>query len=211
MVAAEDRIKSLLREKDLILKEAHHRIKNNMGTVSSLLSLQAAGHESSSCKVILEEAANRIQGMMLLYDRLYHAGGLDDLSVGEFLPQLVRQISDVFDKSSRVRTVVEAEDFTMCARALSAVGIIINELITNSMKYAFMAKEEGLIRVTATKEGSVATVVYEDDGPGLPDGVGFDNSAGFGMKLVSMLAEQAGGSIRIERGGGARFVLELAV
>jgi len=210
-VVAEDRVAALLREKDLILKEAHHRIKNNMGTVSGLLSLQAAACESSACRDILEEAATRVQGMMLLYDRLYHAGGQDRLSVGEFLPPLVQQIAGIFAKASRVRIEVEAEDFDMCARSLSAVGIIINELITNSVKYAFMAEDEGLIRVTAARSGSTATIVYEDNGPGLPDGVDFENSAGFGMQLVGMLAQQAGGTIRMERGGGARFVLELAV
>jgi PAS domain S-box-containing protein len=207
-VEAEARVKALLREKDIILSETHHRVKNNMGMISSLLQLQA--EEGAACAEgsALSEAASRVRSMMVLYDRLYRSGGRADLSVKEFLPGLVGQIAEALGAGTRIRTLVEADDFILSARTLSPLGVIVNELVTNSFKHAFKGGASGLLRVSATRRDGLVTLVYEDDGPGLPEAAGAGPEGGFGLRLVGMLTEQIGGSLRIERGGGARFVIE---
>jgi two-component sensor histidine kinase len=106
---------------------------------------------------------------------------------------------------------MDIEDFSVDVRKLSSLGIIINELITNMMKHAFVGRDSGVISVTASLKGACATIVLQDDGIGMPDGIGPKASAGFGLQLVDMLIEQMGSSMRMERSNGTRIVLECAV
>lgn len=105
----------------------------------------------------------------------------------------------------------ELDDFSLDARRLQSVGIIINELLTDIMKYAFKGRAEGRIAISSKMGESSATIVVEDDGVGMPPAVDFERSSGFGLRLVQALAQQLDGSIRIERDKGTRFVLEFPV
>jgi two-component sensor histidine kinase len=105
----------------------------------------------------------------------------------------------------------ELDDFSLDARKLQSVGIIINELLTNTMKYAFKGRDEGRIAISSKRGESSATIVVEDDGVGMPPSVDFERSTGFGLRLVQALSQQLDGSIRIERDKGTRFVLEFPV
>jgi len=207
-VEAEERIQILLREKELLLKETHHRIKNNMGTIGGLLSLQANEQENDEMRGILNDASGRVQSMMLLYDKLYHSGNFRELSIKAFLPPLVEQILDVFDRTPDVRTEMELEDCMLSSKVLSSLGIIVNEMITNSMKYAFRETAEARIGISSVCRDRRLTLVYSDNGVGLPPTVDFENAPGFGMQLIGLLVQQIQGTIRIERGSGTRFVME---
>jgi PAS domain S-box-containing protein len=209
--SAEKRIQDLLNEKDIILKEAHHRIKNNLSAINGLLRLQADEIGRSDCTEILLDAAGRVQSMMLLYEKLYHSGGSSELAITEYLPPLIEQIQVIFDTDKKIRTAITIEEFMLSAKALSALGIIINEMMTNSMKYAFKGAAAGSIRVSARKMDACVTIEYEDDGIGLPEGISLENSTGFGMRLIGMLVEQLHGTVRIEREHGTRFVITFAV
>jgi len=204
---AEKRVQDLLHEKDIILKEAHHRIKNNLGAISSLLRLQADDMERYDCAEILIDAAGRVQSMMLLYEKLYHSGGSSELSITEYLPPLIEQIQEIFDTDKKVTTTISVDEFILGAKTLSALGILINEMMTNSMKYAFRRRAAGSIRVSARKEDALVIIEYEDDGIGLPESISLENSTGFGMRLIGLLVDQLRGSIRIEREHGTRFVI----
>jgi len=208
---AEKRIQDLLHEKEIILKEAHHRIKNNLGAISSLLRLQADEMERYDCAEILIDAAGRVQSMMLLYEKLYHSGGSSELAITEYLPPLIEQIKDIYDTDKKVLTTISVEEFMLGARTLSALGIFINEMMTNSMKYAFRRRATGSIRVSACKVDALVTIEYEDDGVGLPECISVENSTGFGMRLIGMLVEQLHGTVRIEREHGTRFIVTFAV
>jgi PAS domain S-box-containing protein len=205
---AEEKIKSLLAEKDIVLKEVHHRIKNNMNTLRSLLSLQAGTLTEPSAVKALEDAGNRVGSMMVLYDSLYRSANFTEISIKEYFPSLINQIVFTFPNSGIVKVESDIADFMVGVTILQPLGIIVNELVTNIMKYAFRGRAAGLISVSASLNGSTARVIIQDDGNGMPEAVDFQNSTGFGLMLVGALTEQIGGSIRIERGKGTKIILE---
>jgi PAS domain S-box-containing protein len=207
----EEKITKLLAEKESILKEVHHRIKNNMGTMISLLSLQAETMKDPAAAAALKDAENRLRSMGVLYDRLYHSENLREMSAGIYLPTLAEEIVSVFPNGPWVRVETQVDDFMIGVKALSTLGIILNEILTNAMKYAFVGRDRGLIRVSASREGSRATIVVEDDGIGIPESVGIDDSPGFGLMLIGTLTRQLDGSVRIERGTGTKFLLEIGI
>jgi len=205
---SEERIQNLLSEKELILKEVHHRIKNNMYTVSSLLSLQAESLDDRAAITAVRDAESRIKSMTLLYDRLYRTTDFARLSVKEYLSALVDEVVANFARGQKIQVTKNLQDFSLDAALVPPLGIAINELLTNAMKYAFAGRQGGLLMVTACSAAGNSTFTIEDDGVGMPDSVSFDNPSGFGLQLVHALAGQLHGTIRIERIRGTRFVLE---
>ncbi len=205
---AEDKIKSLLSEKELLLKEVHHRIKNNMNTIKGLLFLQADGTKDSAIAAILHDAENRVQIMMILYDKLYCSSDFRGMQSRSYLGTLVDDIIANFPNNSIVKVDKKIEDFYIKVNILLPLGIIINEILTNMMKYAFTGRGSGVINVSISLNGSYVTFILSDNGNGIPDSVSFENSTGFGLTLVNMLTQQIGGTIRIERGIGSKFILE---
>jgi PAS domain S-box-containing protein len=200
--------KRLLSEKETMLKEVHHRMKNNMGTIRSLLHLQAISLSEPSAILALEDAGNRVQSMMVLYDSLFQSASFSELSVLRYFPALIDRIVANFPNSASVRIEKEFDDLVLDAKRLQALGIIVNELITNSMKHSFEGRAGGLIRVSARLAGHLVIFVVQDDGVGMPESVDFDSSTGFGLSLVRLLARQLEGSLKLERGGGTRIALE---
>jgi PAS domain S-box-containing protein len=212
--AASEKVKALLREKEIILKEVHHRIKNNMGTIGSLLSIQSEASVDAGAKATLLDASGRVQSMMVLYDKLYRSEGSASISARDYLPSLVEEIARLFPGRESVSLEVEVEDLILGAKLLSVLGLLVNELLANAMKHAFVGREGGrvavrLARLGAGGEGRLS-LVFEDDGVGIPEAAALESARGFGMQLVRMLVEQIGGSLSIERGGGTRFIVEFA-
>jgi len=206
--SAEEKIKNLLMEKELLLKEVHNRIKNNMNTIKGLLSLQLSAEGDTSAAESLKDAESRVQSMILLYDRLYCADNYRELSVKDYLQRLAEEIVNSFPNRGVVKIKTEIDDFILNIQTLSPLGIIINELLTNMMKYAFVERECGVISISASLKDNLVKVVIEDNGVGIPESVSFEKSRGFGLDLVGMLTGQIGGTVKIERGAGTKFVLE---
>ncbi len=207
---AEKRVESLLHEKDLLLREAHHRVKNNLGIVRSLLGLEADRRDDSdgeSARSILREAAERVGGMAALYDRLYASPDLTDLDIRDFLPPVVEEIVRLYDPAGAVRITTDVDSCPLSARQLSPLGIIINELITNSMKHAFPQRDGGLISITAARHGDTVAVTYEDEAQGVPAAPRTEAGGTFGLQLIHALAEQLGGTITSELSPGSRYRL----
>ncbi len=204
---AEDRVCALLAEKELLLRETHHRIKNNLGVVFNMLSLQSCMREDDPVREVLDGAAARVRGMSLLYDKLYRPGEVHGTGLGSWLPSLVGEMVGVFAATPPIRTELDIEDFPVHERAVSPIGIIVNELVTNSVKYAFPGRTDRLVRLKARLSGGMARLEYSDNGPGLPENHGAEGSKGFGMLLVGMLAEQLGGAMSVERDGGTAIVI----
>lgn len=200
-----DRIEGLLAEKELILREVHHRIKNNMSTVSGLLTLQAATLADPAAVAALEDAKGRVLSMMVLYDRLYLSADRAAVSLSDYLPNLVDQVLGNFPNSATVEWRTEAENLVLDAASLSSLGIIVNELLTNVMKYA----QARHIEVTAKRVGSRVQVIVADDGRGLPEGFDPAQSTGFGLSLVGMMTKSLKGTLSIEGPPGTRFIIDL--
>jgi len=205
---AENEIKALLAEKQIILKEVHHRIKNFLSTTKGLISLHMDSINIPMARTALKDIQCRLYSMMVLYDKLYLSDNFNELSVADYIPPLVEKIVNNFPKQSMIKTEKKIDNFKLDAKRLQALGIIINELITNIMKYAFTGRDEGVITISATSEGKEVTLSITDDGIGLPESISLENSRGFGMQLVCMLAKQLKGNIMIERLNGTKFILK---
>ncbi|MBP7282463.1 MAG: PAS domain S-box protein [Leptospiraceae bacterium] len=210
---AEKKIKALLAEKELILKEVHHRIKNSMNTIKSLLTLQAAMLKDPTAIEALTDTESRVQSMMLLYDKLYRSTGYIEISIKDYLFSLIDEIIENFPNGDSITVQKNMDDFICDAKKLQSIGIIINELLTNIMKYAFLGKENqvNLIEVSVILKNNKASIVIKDNGVGIPENIDFENSTGFGLTLVRLLTEQIGGTIGIERKNGTSVILEFEI
>jgi len=135
--AADETVHNLLNEKEIILKEVHHRVKNNMYNIGALLNMQANAQEDPAAKSVLFDAAGRVQSMSVLYDKLYRSEHVSSVSLKEYLPDLVYEIVGIFPHKKSVKVKTSVDDIVLDAKLLSVLGILVNELITNSMKYAF--------------------------------------------------------------------------
>ncbi len=195
---SEGRIRQLLAEKEVILKESHHRIKNNMEVIRSLITLQPDSPE---------ETAGAVRSMMLLYDKLYRSENYDSLSVKDYLPPLVDEVMGIFGTIRPAKVSVRVEDVVLSSKMLSSLGLIINELISNSMKYAFGDVDNPAITVVVSRSANSAKLVYEDNGLGFSVSKDSEKPAGFGMQLVKILVEQIDGTLTIESNGCTRIII----
>lgn len=204
----EEQVKNLLSKKELILKEVHHRIKNNMNTMIGILTLQADAMENPEAASALSDAESRLRSMQVLYDRLYCSENLSEISMKDYLPALIDEIISIFPARAKLTVEKHIDDFSLEVKTLQPLGIIINELLTNIMKYAFTGMDNGIITVSAALNDDIVTLTVRDNGIGIPEGIDFENSTGFGLMLAGMLAEQIGGTIRIERHCSTSIVVE---
>jgi PAS domain S-box-containing protein len=209
---ASARIESLLKEKEALIKEVQHRVKNNLGTIQSFLSIQAAAAKDASTASVLTEARSRLGSMSLLYEKLNISEDALNLSLREYLPALVRQIAATFPRCPAVHVEAAADDIVLPVRDLTTLGILVNELIMNAMKHAFEEGAEGSLRVRASRSGGGILVSVEDDGKGMGERAAAPEGPGLGLKIVRLLAEQLNACLRIESGTGkgTKVALEFA-
>ncbi len=198
------KIQSLLKEKELLLHEVHHRIKNNMSTISGLLMLQAASMSDSTAVTALNDARSRVQSMMIMYDKLYRSEDYRKMSVKEYFEKFIDEIYVIFENSRQVRIEKDIQDFILDTKILFPLGIIINEIITNSFKYAFSGGREGVINVSVKKMNDEITISIKDNGAGVPEKVLSSKTGGFGLNLVSALTGQIGGTVKITNDNGTK-------
>lgn len=200
----EQELISVARERETLMQEVQHRIKNTMNTMTSLLSLQADALADVDAVAALRDAQSRFMSVAVLYDQLYrteeHSGG----SVREYLQQLVHRIVEIFPLNGVVQLQIRIEDFSLAAKELATLGLIITELITNAMKYAYTGRDGGALTVTARRDGAAVELSVADDGPGFTGDGNSSDATGFGLNVVRMLTEQLGGTLRLETDGGAR-------
>ncbi len=208
---AEERLKESLLEKEVLLRETHHRVKNNFQIIMSLLSLQASGLRERSLHAPLEEAKNRIRSMALIHEKLYQSGEMARIDFGSYLRAISCDLRRVYSgEASAAELSVECQDLFLEIDQAIPCGLIVNELLTNCFKYAFPAGwgNKGLIRVSLAEDGDgMVTLVVSDNGIGIPDTAGIELPATLGLNLVSMLVRQLNGNIEIGRSGGTTFTV----
>jgi PAS domain S-box-containing protein len=208
---AEEKINKLLKEKELLLKEVHHRIKNNMHTIASLLYLQADSLKDESAVTALTDAYNRVQSMMLIYEKLYKSSDFREISAQTYLSELIDGITSTINTSSNIEIKKSIEECPVNTALLFPVGIIINELMTNSFKYAFPENKKGTITVSLVKSGDIFTINFTDDGVGIPDSVINLESKGFGINLVKILTEQLDGDLKVNSKNGTEYSITFPI
>jgi PAS domain S-box-containing protein len=199
-----------LQQKDLLLKEIHHRVKNNLQVISSLLKLEAEKTPDPSTRVVLEDSQQRIRTIALLHEQLYqttHAGEIDmDSYVRDLCVNLVRAGSG----ETPVELRALAPGVLLDVEAAMPCGLMINELVTNALKHAFVKKPgRGHVSVELYEAGGTVTLTVADDGVGLPEHVDLKarKPTSLGLYLVDTLTRQLRGTVRFEREGGTRCVV----
>ncbi|GEM_PF-3171763 len=200
----EVRIQRLLEEKELLLGEVHHRVRNNLSQIIGILQLQADRPDLSAAAVI-EDTANRVRGMLALYDQIYAGKHYAAVPGREFLSVLTERLCSAFPKADSVRLTLEVEDLEMPARIVSSFGQLVNELVTNSLKHAFRDMPEGNIQITLRQDGSGYVFEYQDDGRGLPQVSDDAGEKGFGTILIESLAHQLGAEWRMSGSPGVWY------
>ena len=207
---AESKIQNLLSEKEMLLKEVHHRVKNNMNVVKSLLYLQSKSLKIPEASEALQDAIGRIESMSILYDKLYKSNDYQEISIQEYLNQLINEIIRLFPNCDKVKVETKIDDFKIKGKIISPLGIMVNELITNSMKYAFPDNEQGLIQVKVIKEENHVTLKYKDNGIGISDTANKENH-GFGFSLIEILVKQLHGKYNMKNENGLGYTFEFDI
>jgi len=206
---AEERIKASLREKEVLLREIHHRVKNNMQVISSLLSLQSRYVKDAHLVEAFKESQNRIKSMALVHEKLYHSGDLASIDFHEYIKSLMRNLFQSYETAGRVDLTVQVKNVSLGVDVAIPCGLIINELVSNSLKHAFPEPRRGKISISLRQSGEdEIELVVADDGVGVPEDIDLKNITSLGLHLVTILAEdQLEGTISLKRTGGTEFCI----
>ncbi len=207
---AETQIRASLREKEVLLKEIHHRVKNNLQIISSLLNLQAEQMGGPENLGMFRESQDRVQSMALIHEKLYQSEDLARVDFSEYIQGLVSYLLRSYaSQAGRVRPVVEVEEIFLGIDTAIPCGLVINELVSNALKYAFPDGRSGEVRVALRSDGEDRfTLTVGDDGVGFPDELDFRNTESLGLQLVITLVDQLEGSIELDRSGGTEFKMD---
>jgi len=196
---AETQIKTSLKEKEVLLKEIHHRVKNNLQIVSSLLKLQSKYIKDEVIMALFNESHNRIRSMALIHEKLYQSQNLVQINVYEYIPELVNNLFRSYNiYTSRISLKLEIDDIYLDIDTAIPCGLIINELISNCLKYAFQVSLNGEIAIKyQLLNNNYVLIEVTDNGIGLPENFSIENSASLGLKLVSNLTDQINGKLEV--------------
>jgi two-component sensor histidine kinase len=201
-------IQSQSEEKALLLKEIHHRVKNNLQVISSLLSMQTRWEQNQQVLDAVKESQSRVKTMALLHEKLYQNNALSSINMQEYLQQLGQFLSSTYRQNRDIQIIVDAGDITLDVNTAVPVGLITNELLSNAMKYAFYEYEEGEILLTLKpNETGGYELRVQDNGKGLDQEIDFENLSSLGLKLVYTLTRQIQGKLNIKSEQGTTFAI----
>lgn len=204
-----EEITKLLAEKESLLQEVNHRTKNNLLIIYSLLNLQSEIGEIKNVKESLLDAASRVKGMMILYDKLYISNGILKIDLNSYLRTLIQEVIDIFPLKIEPEINIPSEQFLIDSKMISTLGIIINELLTNSLKYAFTDKSKNLISVSLNNLNSIITIHYSDNGTNFNDLHTEKISGGFGIEFIESLISGINGSITFDLSKNFKVKIEI--
>jgi PAS domain S-box-containing protein len=200
---AQEQIHESLKEKIVLLREIHHRVKNNLQIVSSLLNLQAGYITDKKVLEILKESQNRIRSMALIHEKLYQSPDLDKINFSEYIQSLTKDLFRSYQSQlNRINIRSEVGEIFLEIDQSILCGLIINELISNAIKHAFKGKEKGEILVQLFQDGEDYQIIVKDDGIGFPKDIDIENTDSLGLQLVTSLTVQMSGKIEINSENG---------
>lgn len=204
----EKQIKQSLNEKEVLLKEIHHRVKNNLQIISSLLNLQSRYIRDEDAFGVFKESQNRIKSMALIHEKLYQSEDLTKIDFAEYVRSLTFHLFNSYSvDQSAVEFSINFEEVLFDIDTSIPCGLIINELVSNSLKYAF-PEGKGKISIDLQLDGEKCVLVIRDDGIGFPEGLNFQNTETLGLRLVNILVSQINGVITLDESEGASFKIE---
>ncbi len=213
LAAANEHLQGLFSEKEVLLKEVHHRIKNNLQVVSSLLNMQLHSTEDAEAREILRESKSRIRSMALIHERLYKSDDQASIAAGNFIKVIADELFMTYEVGSTVRLETKIEDVALDISTAIPCGLVINELLSNALKYAFPADRKGTISLSLEVTGNgLLNLRISDDGVGLPEDFDFEQSTTLGMTLVRILAiDQLDATLDIDGKNGTTFDLTFPI
>ena len=203
----EDILISSLREKEVLLKEIHHRVKNNLQVMSSLLHLQSQHSDDARVLDIFRESANRVRTMALIHDRLYRSVNLSSINFREYVTDLARDLVGTYGTGKDVRLSVDVDPVAFDIDTAMPLGLLINELVSNALKHGFPDTTGGILRIGLHANCSHMTLSVFDNGVGFPEDLDFMDTPTLGMQLVVTLVEQLEGTIELRREKGTEFTI----
>ncbi|HYX16920.1 MAG TPA: PAS domain S-box protein [Nostoc sp.] len=204
---AEEKIKASLKEKEVLLKEIHHRVKNNLGIVSSLLQMQCRRTQDPLVTAILRDSQNRIASIALVHEKLYRSEDLADIDFAQYIPDLTTHLFDSYNvSSSQIQLKIQVDNASLDIETAIPCGLIINEVVSNALKYAFVGNRRGEIEVKFYQESeSNLTLIVRDNGVGLPKNFDSKKAKTLGITLIQGLVKQLRGKLEIGSHQGTQF------
>ena len=206
---AEQHIRASLEEKEVLLKEIHHRVKNNLQIVSSLLHLQSKSYEDERLLDVFRDSQSRIRSMALIHEKLYRSKDMTRVDFHEYTQSLTNHLFRTYlDDPDAVELKIKVDDVLLDINRAIPCGLIINELVSNCLKHAFPEGRKGEIHVALhpVRDGGLSLVV-RDDGVGFPETLDFRDTESLGLQLVCILTKQLEGRVELERNGGTAFTI----
>ncbi|ADZ09286.1 signal transduction histidine kinase [Methanobacterium lacus] len=206
---AEESVQKSLEEKEMLLKEIHHRMKNNLMVISSLLSLQSRYIKDEASKNIFKESQNRARSMALIHELLYQSTDLKRIDFGKFINTLTGELYRIYiSNQNLIKLNVDVESVMVDINTAIPLGLIVNELVSNSMKHAFPDGRNGNIKIKFCSTDDNYTLVVEDDGVGFPVDIDLYNTDSLGLRLVNSLTDQIDGKLFLDKTRGSKFIIK---
>ncbi len=204
---ADEQMRSSLREKELLLKEIHHRVKNNLQVITSLLNIQTRFLASSEAKEVLDDVRNRVHSIAAIHEMLYESGDLSRIDFQAYMRQIASDVTAFYGiNSDRIRVLMDGQQVKLNISQAVPCGLIVSELLTNALKHAFPDGRPGVVQLDLRMDNDCKLMV-SDNGVGLPEDLDPKESGSMGLQLVSLLTEQLPGTLTIERSHGTRITI----
>jgi PAS domain S-box-containing protein len=198
-------------EKDILLKEVHHRVKNNLQVITSLIDLQSQTISDPAAQENFRECQDRVRSMALVHENLYLSKNFSTIRANEYIRMLVDQLVRSCNPPVGISLRCDMDDVEMDLDTAIPCGFVINELVTNALKHAFIGRDEGTIHISLKRTpGSVLTLVVEDDGSGFPEHLDFLDTESLGLQIVTALSRQLDAEVSMASGAGTRFILRFS-
>jgi two-component sensor histidine kinase len=207
---AESKLQASLHEKEVLLKEIHHRVKNNLQVIASLLYLQSHQLKDPEDLALFEDTQNRVKSMALVHESLYRTSDLARFNFAHYIESLTAHLSQSHvTESSGISIEMHLDEVVLDVDTAIPCGLILNELITNALKYAFPDGRSGSIHIMLRAAADRVTLCVRDTGIGLPASLDFRHTESLGLQLVGMMTEQLGGTLALTCEGGTTFTVSI--
>ena len=198
------------KEKEILLKEIHHRVKNNLQIVSSMLNLQQETLNDEESKLAIKDSIGRVKSMALIHERLYMSSDLSSINIQDYVGSLLGQINQSqLERVPRLEIKQDIQEISLDVDISLSLGLIINELVTNSLKHGFLNVniEEPSIKIILREEGENLILQVSDNGKGMSPNINFRDTESLGLQLVNTLADELEGKLTLEKEQGTKFIL----
>ena len=202
---SEEKIKQSLAEKEVLLKEVHHRVKNNLQIISSILNLQSSTISDKNTLELLRNSQDRIRSMSLIHELLYQTKDFSTIKFSEYIKSIATNLFHSYNQNKNISLDLDLDDIHLDLDMAIPCGLIVNELLTNSLKYAFESDDDGIIRIKLKSKEGYVHLTITDNGKGFPKDIDFRDTASLGMQLVVSLVDQIDGEVVLTTEKGSEY------